>query len=327
MADTHPTGKVRVESEPELEPEPEPEPEPKPELVGALQARERERQQVWARVSAGCSTARGPVDGAGRFDMYRPTLRNRGSYGGGLLQLPDRPVDLASPWRIRWMLRYEKGEPAVGVVDASIADIDDTAIFYDPSFCGMSCKRGTVWRGDVAVLQASDSARRCAKGTVLRCEVRPDTDPAGPLVFCIERLCEEATGAPTEGQETSVMDGDAIGPEVTNCQDWSIRRLRQWMQRYDPCPHPEPPKIADTNIDGDERTLLVSTVKCAAAWMEHDVDRAQAAAESSSVGEGDWCRLLRIAIDPSLSDWAAACYSAGSFKTTLLAPPELEVLH
>ena len=262
--------------------------------------------------------------------MDQPTLRNRGSYGGGLLRLPAHPpVDAVSPWRIRWMLHYEKGEPAIGVVDASIADVDDTAIFYDPSFCGMSCKRGSVWRGDVAVLQASDDVRRCPKGSVLRCGVRPDGRSDGALVFCIERLGsnEEPTTAPTSHPEEAAIHGDAIDPAVTNCEDWSIRRLRQWLQLYDPWPHPEPPGIKDANIGADERAALASRVRCAAAWMRHDADKAQAGAESSSSGEGRWCRLLRIAIDTSTSDWAAACYSAGSFKVTLLASPKLETLN
>jgi hypothetical protein len=264
--------------------------------------------------------------------MHRPTLRNRGSYGGGLLHLPAQPpVDAVSPWRIRWVLHYEKGEPAIGVVDAAIADVDDTAIFYDPSFCGMSCKRGTVWRGDVAVLQASDDVRRCAKGSVLRCEIRPDGIPAGALILCVERLdsSDGQATTPTYVQQATAAHSDDIDPEAAKCEDWSIRRLRQWLQLYDSCPHPDPPEIKPANNDRNERAVLASRVRCTAAWLKNDAETAQAGAEPARYAEreGRWCRLLRIGVDPSTSAWAAACYSAGSFKVTLLEPPALEILN
>jgi hypothetical protein len=305
---------------------------------------------VWARVSADCSTARAAAGSAAAAAWRgstggRPTLRNRGGYGGGLLPLPARPCgEAVVGWRIRWVLHYEKGEPIIGLVDASIADIDGSAIFYDPSFCGMSCKRGSVWRGEVAMLQASDADRRCAKGSVLRCELRPDGGPSGPLVFSVERRidggeAEEPTTSPppTAGSADAVGGGDTLGPEASKCGEWSIRRLWQWLQLYDPTPHPETSAVLGAAAGADERAVLAARVQCVAAWLHHDAALAagagdvdvDGAAEGGAAGVGrreKWERMLRIAMDPSVRDWAGACYSAGSFKMTLLMPAEMEIL-
>ena len=337
--------------EPEPEPEPaqaapEPEPErglerglePEPELPG-----DAPPPPCWERVSAGCSAARGA------------TLRNKGDYGGGLLRLPAPPPPSAG-WRVRWVLHYERGEPIVGLVDASIADVDGSAIFYDPSFCGVSCKRGSVWRGEVAILQASDYARRCPKGSVLRCELRSETGGgggggggggSGPVIFSVDRLADDgaapaAAAAPVVDAAGGGGDG-AIGPGVENCEAWSIRRLRQWLQLYDPLPHPEPPRLACSNAGADdERPALAARARSAAAWLRHDEERAAAAgaaaATDGGAGGGDvaafgsagdgtrWERQVRVAVDPGVSAWAGACYSAGSFKVTVLRSPSLECL-
>lgn len=242
---------------------------------------DRRGQRPWDRHSSSCSVhhARGS-GGAGTVPGGRPTLKNRGEYGGGVLSIvasasPDSDGQVYSPWS----LLYEKGDPIVGIVDASIDDIDDSAIFYHPSFVGFSSKRGSVWRGDVAVLQSTDASRRVAKGSTLHCQLVPG--PADTMVFVVDCTVPTPTHEPepepehagcepedaaaialahnqgAHGQpEFSAGDGSSIG----GCEAWSIRRLRMWLDEH------APTAVRALGADQNDRTVTTSHLALLGAW-------------------------------------------------------------
>ena len=133
---------------------------------------------------------------------------------------------------------------------------------------------------------------------------------APPLDAPADTSAEGGAAAPGAEEEMSADD-------VANCDSWSIRRLRQWLQLYQPPPHPDLP--AQPGEAADERAALATRVRGAAAWLSHDA----AAAEST----GHWEALLRVEMGAEVESWAGACYSAGAFKVTVLSAPALELLN
>jgi hypothetical protein len=291
---------------------------------------------AWERCSDSCTTskAKRSSGSSARWAALgavpptgRPTLTNCGEYGGGLFQLaPPSALRLASAGRpaCSWCILYEKGEPILGVVDSRIDSVADSAIFYHPSFVGFSCKRGSVWQGECAILQGSDASRRCPKGSVLHCSLAVGAVEADGLVLTIGCTTPAEPKPEPEPEMEPISERNSnprpselglleevCDPGVDRCEEWSIRRLHQWWAAHAPTAD----MVAAKPTDADDRLTLAARVRAVAAAAAGGGEGTSSGIASSAAGRRRQQLLCLRGLDVSIP-WAGVCYSAGSFRVT-----------